>query len=134
MFTGVFVYVDDIVLADNDSDACQKLKAYLHTCFSIKDLGPLKYFLGIEFARGPTGLFMCERKYPLEVINERGLLGAKPTEFRKEENHKLALAIERLLNAPTKYQRLIGCLIYLTIIRPDLTYTVHILSQFKQAP
>ena len=54
----VLVYVDDIILAGNDSHACAKFKAYLDACFSIKDLGSLKYFLGIEVARGPKGLFL----------------------------------------------------------------------------
>jgi len=49
------VYVDDIVLASNDTQATKDFKSYLHTCFSIKDLGPVKYFLDIELARGPEG-------------------------------------------------------------------------------
>ena len=56
---GLLVYVDDIVLASNNAAASQKFKAYLHDCFSIKDLGPLKYFLGIEMARGSEGMFLC---------------------------------------------------------------------------
>lgn len=44
----LLVYVDDIVLASNNVDACKHLKDYFHACFSIKDLGSLKYFLGIE--------------------------------------------------------------------------------------
>ena len=51
-----------------------------------------------------------------------------------EENHKLALAYGHFLANPRKYRRLIGRLIYLTITRSDLTYAVHILSRFMQAP
>ena len=85
-------------------------------------------------ARGPQGLFLCQRKYVLEIVDECGLLGAKPAEFPIEENHKLALADGRLLQDATKYHRLVGWLIYLTITRPYLVYAVHILSQFMQAP
>ena len=53
VFLAVLVYVDDIVLTGNDTQACKDFKTYLHACLSIKDLGPLKYFLGIEVARGP---------------------------------------------------------------------------------
>ena len=53
------VCVDDIVLASNDVAASTTFKTYLHHCFSIKDLGPFKYFLGIEIARGPNGMFLC---------------------------------------------------------------------------
>jgi len=52
VFMALLVYVDDTVLAGNNADACKHSKDYLHACFSIKDLGSLKYFLGIEVARG----------------------------------------------------------------------------------
>ena len=130
----LLVYVDDLVIAANDEEACSKFKSYLHNCFSIKDLGPLKYFLEIEMARGPHGLFLCQCKYALEIIDECGSLGPKLTGFLMKEDHKLALASRRLLNDPTSYRCMIGRLIYLTITRPDFTYAVHILSQFMQQP
>ena len=79
-------------------------------------------------------MFLCQRKYALEIIDECGLLGAKPADFPIEENHKLALAAGRDLNNATRYRRLVGRLIYLTIIRLDLTYAVHILFQFMHSP
>lgn len=51
IFLSVLVYVDDLLLAGNNHEACSLFKKYLNKCFKIKDLGPLKYFLGIEFAR-----------------------------------------------------------------------------------
>jgi len=57
------VYVDDIVLASNDSNVSNEFKTYLHTCVSIKDLRPLKYFLRIEVACGPKGSFLSHCKY-----------------------------------------------------------------------
>ena len=122
------------MLAGNNAQACKNFKAYLHACFSIKDLRPLNYFLGIEVVRGPKGMFLCQRKYALEILQECGLLGAKPADFPIEENHKLALADRVLLKDASKYSRLIGHLIYLTITRPNLVYAVHILSQFMQTP
>jgi len=92
VFLALLVYVDDIILAGNDPQACSVFKTYLNNCFRIKDLGPLKYFLGIEVARGPRGLFLSQRKYALEIVEESGLRGNKPTAFPMEENHKLALA------------------------------------------
>lgn len=111
IFMALFVYVDDIVIAANDEEACSKFKNYLHNYFSIKDLGPLKYFLGIEVAHGPHWPFLCQHKYALKIIYECGLLGAKPIKFPMEENHKLALTSGRLLNDATRYRRLVGRLI-----------------------
>ena len=77
----LLVYVDDLVLTGNDRELCAQFKVYLNNCFRIKDLGPLKYFLGIEVARNEKGLFLCQRKYALEIVEECGLLGAKPLSF-----------------------------------------------------
>ena len=129
----LLVYVD-IISAGNDSHACSKFKAYLDACFSIKDLGPLKCFLGIEVSRGPKALFLSQRKYALEIVDECGLLGSKPCPFPIEENYKLALAAGPPLTDARRYRPLVGRLIYLTITRPDLCYAVHILSQFMQNP
>jgi len=56
-FMALLVYVDDIMLARNDYHACDEFKSYLQSCFTTKDVDPLKYFLGIEVARGPKGFF-----------------------------------------------------------------------------
>jgi len=66
----------------------------------------------------------------LEVVDECGLLGAKPSDFLMEENYKLALATGPSSFDAGRYRRLVGRLIYLTMTHPDLCYTVHILSQF----
>ena len=100
----------------------------------MKDLGKLKYFLGLEIARGPEGIFVSQRKYALDIITECGLLGAKPCSVPTELNHKLALSKSHLLTDPSQYRRLVGRLIYLTFTRPELSYIVHILSQFMQRP
>lgn len=85
IFLAVLVYVDDLVIAGNDASACTNFKQYLSKCFHMKDLGSLKYFLGLELARGPSGLFMCQRKYTLDILNECGMLACKPCSFPMEQ-------------------------------------------------
>ncbi|GAA0156471.1 transmembrane signal receptor [Lithospermum erythrorhizon] len=58
----------------------------------MKDLGVLKYFLGVEVARSSEGIFLSRHKYTLDIISETGLLGAKPASFPIEQNHCLSLA------------------------------------------
>lgn len=130
----VLVYVDDLIIAGSSKVEVVKLKHYLSACFYMKDLGALKYFLGLEVARGDKGLFLCQRKYALDIISETGLLGAKPATTPMEPNHHLARCEGELFSEPEKYRRLIGRLIYLTITRPELSYSVHILAQFMGAP
>lgn len=52
----------------------------------MKDLGPLKYFLGIEVTRNPMGMYLCQWKYTLENISEVSLSGAKPASTPMEPN------------------------------------------------
>ncbi|XP_020418045.1 uncharacterized protein LOC109948747 [Prunus persica] len=132
-FTALLIYVDDILIIGNNVVAINSLKQFLHTGFRIKDLGDLKYFLGIEVSRFKQGICISQRKYTLEILKDAGILGARPVSFPMEQNIKLSNEGE-ILKDPAKYRRLVGRLIYLTITRPDITYAVHVLSRFMHEP
>lgn len=130
----VLVYVDDLLICGNNPHMVKRFKEYLSKCFAMKDLGKLKYFLGIEVSRGPEGIFLSQRKYTLDIVADTGYLGSKPVATPLEQGHNLAKSKAPLLTDPTKYRRLLGRLIYLLNTRPELCYSVHLLSQFMQAP
>uniref|UniRef100_A0A2N9GD76 CCHC-type domain-containing protein n=1 Tax=Fagus sylvatica TaxID=28930 RepID=A0A2N9GD76_FAGSY len=132
--TIVLVYVDDILVAGNDLSQIETFKHALSTNFKTKDLGPLKYFLGLEVARSPKGIFLNQRKYALDILNDSGQLGARTASFPMEQNLKLTNQDGTPLSDPSPYRRLVGRLIYLTITRPDIVFAVNILSQFMHAP
>lgn len=67
-----------MVITGNNETTINDLKKFLNSCFKIKDLGPLKYFLGIEVARSNAGITVCQKKYTLDILDEAGLLGVKP--------------------------------------------------------
>jgi hypothetical protein len=96
-------------------------------------LGDLKYFLGIKVSRSQKGISISQQKYTLEILKDVGILGAKPVNFPMEQNTKLSYARD-LLKDPSQYRRLVGRLIYLTITRPNIMYSVHVLSQFMHVP
>lgn len=133
-FTAVLVYVDDVIITGNDNATISHLKSFLNSKFRIKDLGLLKYFLGIEVARSATGLFLSQRKYLLDILKDTGFLDSKPAPFPMEQHLRLVANDEAPLINPESYRRLVGRLIYLTITWPDLTYSVHMLSQFMHKP
>lgn len=130
----VLVYVDDLIVCGNDATIITSFKAYLSRCFKMKDLGMLKYFLGIEVAHGPDGSFLSQQKYCLDIIEECGLSGSRLVDTPLEQNHKLLSSTSEQFDAPDQYRRLVGRLLYLTHTRPELSYAVNILAQFMQVP
>jgi hypothetical protein len=76
----LLVYVDDIIITGNDEASIQRLKEHLSLHFQTKDLGPLKYFLGIEVAQSKTGVAITLRKYALDILEETGLLDCRPSD------------------------------------------------------
>ncbi|CAM8973439.1 unnamed protein product [Rhodiola kirilowii] len=133
-FLVLLIYVDDVLLTGTSDQLISDVKTYIHNKFQIKDLGHLKYFLGLEVPRSTTGIFLNQRKYALELLEEHNLSNSKPAKTPLELKHKLSLSEEPLLSDPLHYRRLVGKLIYMTITRPDLSYRVHILSQYMQQP
>lgn len=123
----ILVYVDDLIISGNSTSEVDSFKAYLSTCFHMKDLSALKYFLGLEVARSPQGIYLCQRKYTLEIITECGLLGCQPAGSPMDQNHKLSSAQGDFLSDPERYRRLTDRLIYLLATLPNLAYSVHIL-------
>ena len=92
--------------------------------FRIKDLGDLKYFLGIEFSRSKVGIYMSQRKYALDILQDTRLTGARLDKFPMEQYLKLTPDDGELLKDPIKYRRLVGRLIYLTVTRPNIAFSV----------
>ncbi|RVX19078.1 Structural maintenance of chromosomes protein 1 [Vitis vinifera] len=99
------VYVDDIVITDSDQDGIQKLKQHLFTHFQTKDLGKLKYFLGIEIAQSSSGVVLSQRKYALDILEETGMLDCKPVDTPMDPNVKLVPGQGEPLGDPGRYRR-----------------------------
>ncbi|XP_014523570.1 uncharacterized protein LOC106779872 [Vigna radiata var. radiata] len=131
-FTALLVYVDDIVLAGNSIDEITHIKDLLHRQFQIKDLEELKYFLGFEVARSKKGIHLHKRKYALDILEETGMMGSKPCSTPFLSNTHSLYKMEKYMENPSAYRRLIGKLFYLTNTRPDLCFTVNLISQFMQ--
>lgn len=79
MILHILIYVDDFIIAGNDQNIIDRFKVHLNKCFHMKDLGKLKFFLGIEVSRGPDGFCLSQRKYTLDIITENGMLKEKPS-------------------------------------------------------
>jgi hypothetical protein len=133
-FTVLLVYVDDIILAGNCLTEFHHIKQLLDSQFKIKDLGQLKYFLGLEVAHSQHGISICQRKYCLDLLQDTGLLGAKPAKTPLDPSVKLHQDKAKSFEDIASYRRLVGKLLYLTTTRPDIAFVTQQLSQFLSCP
>ena len=127
------VYVDDIVITGSNSTGISSLKSFLHSQFHTKDLGMLKYFLGVEVMQSKHGIFLSQRKYVLDLLSETGKLGVKP--YSSAMAPSVHLTREgKLFEDPKRYRRLVGKLNYLTVTRLDIAHSVSVVSQYMSSP
>jgi hypothetical protein len=130
----IVIYVDDLIIIGNSDADIFDLKKLLKQKFEMKDLGELRYFLGIEVIQSPKGIWLLQRQYALNELTEYGMTGCKPISIPLEQNVKLSADEGDLVEDTTMYRCIVGNLIYMTIRRPNLSYVVGVVSQFMQTP
>jgi hypothetical protein len=133
-FTALLVYIDDIILAGNSLAEFDRIKTIMDEEFKIKDLGKLRYFLGIQVAHSKSGISICQRKYCLDLLKDTGLLGSKPAPTPLDSSTKLHQDNNAAYKDVAGYRRLVGKLLYLTTTRPNIAFVTQQLSQFLSSP
>lgn len=102
--TLLIVYVDDMIVTGSNNNEIEKLRSYLSKEFEMKDLGALKYFLGIEVSRSKHGLFLSQRKYALDLLAETGNSACQPVDTPIEVNHGLSVYPDQIPTNKERYQ------------------------------
>lgn len=132
-FIALFVYADDVIITSNSESTIQEVKDYLHSNFTIKDLGKLKYILGLEITRSKVGINICQRKHILDLLADYGFLECKAASTQITMDKQDYSQIKTLENI-SGYRQLIGKLLYLTNTSPDISFVVQQLSQHLEHP
>ena len=95
--TALIIYVDDMIITGDDEEEIVNLQRYLVSEFEMKNLGGLKYFLGIEVSHSKQGIFLSQRKYVLDLLAETGMLGCKLADTSIAQNVKLSIHDDQIL-------------------------------------
>ena len=129
----IVVWVDDLIIGTREVELLNEIKGLLKSRFKMKDLGPLKYFLGIEFTQEKGSIKLSQSHYAKKLLSKFGMMDAKPRSTPCEPKPEITNGETNPLNV--KYREVVGSLIYLmTCTRPDLSWTVTRLSQKLENP
>lgn len=127
-FLAVFEYIDDILLNGTSISKIQDIKQSLDNKFTIKNLGPIQYFLEIEIHRNKAGTYLSHCKYLHDMLDEAALLRAKLVDVPLTLGTSFSFAEGAPLKDANKYCRLVGKLLYLNFTCPDISFVVNNLS------
>jgi histone deacetylase 1/2 len=132
----MLVYVDDIIVVSSSQEAVKALLRDLEKDFAIKDLGDLHYFLGIQVQRKKGELLLTQERYAADILKRVNMQLCKPVKTPLNVTEKLSITSGTRLGVEdsTKYRSIVGALQYLTLTRPDLSFSVNKVCQFLHSP
>ncbi|GJT18525.1 retrovirus-related pol polyprotein from transposon TNT 1-94 [Tanacetum coccineum] len=130
----VQIYVDDIIFGSTYQDMCDEFSKIMHDEFEMSMMGELNFFLGLQIKQMEDGIFFNQYKYIKEMLKKFGLEDSKPIKTLMYSDTKLTKDEEYESIDSTKYQGMIGSLLYLTASRPDIMFSVCLYSRFQEAP
>lgn len=128
------LYVDDLLITGNNKVEIDKIKQLLKNQFEMTDLGSLSYFLGIEFKETEAGIVMHQSKYATDLLKKFRMTNCNAAATPAETGLALSLRDEGEPVDETQYRQIVGSLRYLCNTRPDLAFSVGLISRFMQAP
>ena len=126
--------MDDLIITASKPSAIDDLLCHLKTNFAIKDLGTLKFFLGVEVLPNSWGLVLSQKRYIVDLLRKTNMLEAKPVSSPMAQSTSLSAFEGDPLSDATLYRSTVGALRYLSITRLDISFIVNKLSQFMHRP
>ncbi|GJT12755.1 retrovirus-related pol polyprotein from transposon TNT 1-94 [Tanacetum coccineum] len=130
----VQIYVDDIIFASNDPKACDIFSNEMSSKFQMSMMGQMSFFLGLQVSQSPGGIFINQSKFSLEILKKFGMDSCDPVDTHMVDRLKLD---EDPLGIPvdqTRFQSMVGSLMYLTAKRPDLVFAVCMCARYQASP
>ena len=136
--TIIVIWVDDIIIAASNENNLNETKDSLKKRFNMKDLGPISYFLGIQFKQTETSIEMSQSFYLQHILERFNMADCKPRTTPCElklEMYEACNGDNHDQNDMSRYREIVGSLVYaMTCTRPDLAWTVTKLSQHLSNP
>jgi hypothetical protein len=126
------LYVDDLLITGISSSAIALVKYISHDRFSMTNMGPLHFFLGLEISQDASNIKISQDKYGRDLLDRFHMKNYKsaPTPFLYGIRLEDGLDIPLVDN--TLYRQLVGIILYLIHTHPDISYAVGAVSRYMQ--
>lgn len=130
----ISLYVDDLIYTSNSESMLEEFKVSMKQEFSMTDLGKMKYFLGVEVIQDEQGIFICQKKYAMDILKRFGMESCNAVKNPIVPGNRLTKKGDGPAVDLTAFKQLVGSLRYLTATRPDLIYSVNLVSRYMEKP
>ncbi|KAL4018293.1 hypothetical protein IC575_021884 [Cucumis melo] len=130
----VCLYVDDLIFTGNCASMFEDLKKAMTQEFEMTDIGLMSYYLAIEVKQSEEGIFISQERYTREILEKFNMMNSKPVATPIETGTKLSKHEEGDDVDPSYFKSLVGSLRYLTCTRPDILFSVGLVSRFMESP
>ena len=102
--------------------------------FDMTNLGKMRFFLGIEVLQKPEGIFVCQRQYATDVLKRFSMYESNPIKSPIVPGFKINKDADGAVVDDTYYKQMVGSLMYLTATRPDIMFSVSLISIYMSRP
>ena len=126
--------MDDVIITRDSSEFIHDIKTKANKLFEITDLGLMYYFLGMQVWQEYSRILLSQTKYAIDVFKFFNMSDCKPSNTPIEVGSKLSAHSDQKKVDGKLYRQLVGSLLYLTITRPYIAYTVGVVSRYMGIP
>nr|GEV26475.1 hypothetical protein [Tanacetum cinerariifolium] len=127
----VQVYVDDIIFGSTKKELSTEFEKLMHDKFQMSSMGELSFFWGLQVQQKSNGIFISQDKYVADILKKFDFSTIKTASTLMEPNKALIKDAEAEDVDVHLYRSMIGLLMYLTVSRPDITFTVCAYARFQ---
>ncbi|XP_045791716.1 uncharacterized mitochondrial protein AtMg00810-like [Trifolium pratense] len=118
----------------DDKGMMVEFKKSMMEAFDMTDLGKMRFFLGIEILQKSEGIFICQRKYATDILKKFTMSESKPVNCPIVPGSKINRDVNGAAVDDTYFKKIVGCLMYLTATRPDIMFSVSLISRYMSKP
>jgi len=130
----VQIYVDDIIFSATNESLYKEFVRCMQDEFEMSMMGGLNFFIGLQIKQTRDVIFINQSKHINDLLKRFGMEQVKTADTPMGTSTKLDMDENSKNIDITKYQGMIGSLLYLIANRPDIMFSVCLYAYFQACP